>query len=128
MPKKYRKKGSSVKGELGVRTTCSEEILATPFTACPAMPVKSGPPRSEDGAGAGASMAVVAGAGDAGISRVARFAFATDAVRVPAVRTSPATKAATTSAMVSESRLIMGSIVNEIEDCKFKIEDFISDL
>src|SRR5713101_854055 len=43
-PKKYRKKGSLGNGELRVRTTCRDEMFATPLTACPAIRVKSGPP------------------------------------------------------------------------------------
>ena len=41
-PKKYRKKGSL--DPFAARTTCSEEMLATPFTALAAMRVKSGAP------------------------------------------------------------------------------------
>src|SRR5437868_15342190 len=58
-PKKYRKNGSLLKGELRVRTTCSEEMFATPFTAWLATRVKSGPPAAtarvgaDAGAGAG---------------------------------------------------------------------------
>src|SRR3954453_20300483 len=42
-PKKYRKNGSAANGEFGVRTTWSDEILATTLTARPATRVKSGP-------------------------------------------------------------------------------------
>src|SRR3954466_8386270 len=42
-PKKYRKNGSLGNGELRWRTTCSDEMFATPLTAWPATRVKSGP-------------------------------------------------------------------------------------
>jgi hypothetical protein len=42
-PKKYRKNGSLTNGEFGRRTTCSDEMLATPLTVWAATRVKSGP-------------------------------------------------------------------------------------
>src|SRR6185295_11465771 len=41
-PRKYWKNGSFAKGEFGVRTVRTDEILTTPLVACAAMAVKSG--------------------------------------------------------------------------------------
>src|SRR5437588_4453581 len=85
-PKKYRKNGSFENGEAGARTTCREEILATPFTAWVAMRVKSGPAAAANGAlrcvsSVAAGAAIVSARGS-------------DALRIRPVTTSPATKPA----------------------------------
>src|SRR5690349_21339044 len=72
-PKKYRKNGSLPNGEFVVRTTCSDEILATPRTACAATFEKSGkPPVTATGgtvAGTGAAVCALAeGASTAAVS------------------------------------------------------------
>src|SRR3954467_424429 len=82
-PKKYRKNGSLPNGELVVRTTCSEEMFATPLTATAATFEKSGnPPVIVTGGaltggavtGAGAAVCATTGAaatGDCGAAAVA---------------------------------------------------------
>src|SRR5689334_6755586 len=61
-PKKYLKNGSAANGEFGVRTTCTDEMFATPLTACPATRVKSGPGVVSPGV-TGAGAADAAGGG-----------------------------------------------------------------
>src|SRR5262245_11249663 len=71
-PKKYRKNGSEANGEFDWREICSDEMLATPLTACPATRVKSGPAEASTGAGEAAGTgradpaATGGGAGTAG--------------------------------------------------------------
>src|SRR6266850_2705086 len=87
-PKKYRKNGSSANGELPRRTTWSDEMFATPFTAWPATRVKSGPPP--------AVVATAPGTRWASLSGGALAARESAAVRIRPVTTSPAMKPAIT--------------------------------
>ena len=85
-PKKYRKNGSTFCGLREV--ICSEEMLATPFTAAPATRVKSG-------AAAAATDAAGAACCDAaGLAAGARQDWAAEspAVRIRPVTTRPAAK------------------------------------
>ena len=73
-PKKYRKNGSFSNGEFWRRTTCSDEMFATPLTAWPAIAREVGTAgRAPSGAGGGAL-------GRGGAARL-RFAGAGPAVR-----------------------------------------------
>src|SRR5262249_35774609 len=117
-------KGSSLNGELRERTTCSDEMFATPLTAWPATRVKSGPPPdhagdpvcADDGAdsvavaGLGAGSVRVAGRGAERGGAAARGA-ATDGVagagaaaRTQPVATRPPTNPATTSTRERRTR------------------------
>ena len=103
-PKKYWKNGSFSNGEFWRRTTWSEEILATPFTAWPAILVKSGAPiATGDGAapGAGRGAAVCAAGGGSGSARESA------AVRIRPVTTRPATNPANTRTDVRKTFLII---------------------
>ena len=109
-PKKYRKNGSFENGALRVRTTCSDEMLATPLIVCAATLVKSGPPTTVAGIVATAG-AVAAGMGDgrgAGSGwSTACGAFAgraSVAARMRSVTTVPAMKPATISTRDSVRR------------------------
>lgn len=123
-PKKYRKKGSLSSGVARVRTTCSDEMLATPLTACPATRVKSSPLAAIADGAAMAAVAVGeeppfaawevsgAGAADAGaadadaIVLVDELVDGFEAVCARPVITTPAMNPATTSTADITSRRI----------------------
>src|SRR3954449_7512633 len=108
-PKKYRKNGSAANGEFGVRTTWSDEMFATPLTACPATRVKSGPLATTDAAAAGGAVlpracvegATRCGAADSGADRIS--ARDSDAGRRRAVNPRPPAKPATMSTAPTNS-------------------------
>src|SRR4051812_33321993 len=108
-PKKYRKNGSAANGEFGVRTTWSDEMFATPLTACPATRVKSGPLAATGAAAAAGAVlpracvegATRCGAADSGADRIS--ARDADAGRRRAVSTRPPAKPATTSTAPTKS-------------------------
>src|SRR5438105_878383 len=108
-PKKYRKNGSLLKGELRERTTCSEEMFATPFTAWLATRVKSGPPaataRVGADAGAGAGRCSVTAAPPTG--RGDSKPRADSAARTQPETRTPPTNPATTSTTERPRRLDM---------------------
>ena len=98
-----------------MRTTCSDEMLATPLTAWPAMRVKSGPPtrrrRGRLRGRRGDGSAALRGAGSISV-RGGRSARESEAVRIRPVTTSPAAKPATRAR------------ANEDDGCRRITDDF----
>src|SRR5206468_8840684 len=78
-------------GEFRVRTICSEEILATPFTARAAMRVKSGPPLDT-----ALAIGPVRGAAAGGSDRLRDCASESAVECIRPVMTTPATRPAAT--------------------------------
>src|SRR6185295_3793556 len=95
---------SSDSGDRDRRTTCTDEMLATPFTAWPAMRVKSGPPSEVLNTGAAIGRAGAAVGGSAGCAVSARDSVA---VRMRPVRTRPAVNPARSRTQESRSLRIM---------------------
>ena len=113
-PKKYRKNGSLANGEFDVRVTCSDEMFATPLTAWPAMPVKSGPPIAGVGAGADA-----AAGGRAGVDGGGRLGAGVGGRPHAPGQDQPPMKPATTSVR----GIAMRFMADEISDCRIQIAD-----